>query len=77
MPVGKHGYLASPPPTRRVVARLATRLEGQSARFYGAGVTAAVARQELAAAVGAWEEERGERAQSAWEDCERLLEDFG
>jgi hypothetical protein len=26
MPVGKHGYLASPPPTRRVVARLATQL---------------------------------------------------
>lgn len=68
MPVGRHGYLALPPAPPRVLARLVDPTDG--ARFSGFGETSAAAERELAGAVGAWQEEREERSQRAWERVE-------
>ena len=57
-------------PARSYVARLAD-LSG--ARFYGHGPTAAEARKQLGAAVGAWDEECEERSQQAWQGLEDVL----
>jgi hypothetical protein len=40
------------------------------ARFSGFGRSQAAAERELAGAVGAWQEEREERSQRAWERVE-------
>jgi len=74
MPVGRHGYYAFPSPSPRVLARLVDPVDG--ARFSGFGRSQAAAERELAGAVGAWQEEREERSQAAYADCERLLKDF-
>ena len=68
MPVGRHGYYAFPPPSPRVLARLVDPVDG--ARFTGFGRSQAAAERELAGAVGAWQEEREERSQRAWERVE-------
>jgi hypothetical protein len=64
MPVGRHGYLALPPPRldrpRRYAARVADLGDNRTAR-------------DLASVVGAWDEERGERAQTVWQGLEDVL----
>jgi hypothetical protein len=75
MPVGQHNYLALPPPPRRFVATAYSRIEGadREARFEGRGRSAQEAGRELAAALSAWREEAGERAQAAWQGAEDRL----
>jgi len=65
--IGKHGYLATPPPTQAARRRFVAALSEQGARFYGHGETAAGAERELGRVVGAWAEEREERSQAAWQ----------
>lgn len=48
----------------------------EDTRFYGFGATESEARRELAAAIGAWEEERGERAWEAWRESADLMKDL-